>query len=225
MAVYSFNDHRTRYLIRCFHCAEKFDAVAAEWCDCMARTPTLICTFCSACFCVAPHGYKLDFWAGAPADFVRRNPYRREAEAGPAAMLRPLVLVVDDVASMRLLASAMLRRLGYGVVVASDGGEGLRLARELRPEMVLTDALMPKLDGRELCRIIKATPELEKTRVVVMSAVYTAQRYQSEAVVRYGADDFLTKPFDARILRDVLLELVGPPARGEDQDDSSAIAL
>jgi CheY-like chemotaxis protein len=224
MAVFSIDERRNRYQIRCFHCREKFDAVTAKWCDCLARTPTLICPSCRACFCTAPHGFKLDFWAGAPADFVRRNPYSREVEPVPSDVLRPLVLVVDDVASMRLLASAMLRRLGYGAVVAADGKEGLKLSRELRPDLVLTDALMPKLDGREMCRLIKATPGLSETKIVVMSAVYTAQRYQHEAVVRYGADDFITKPFDARLLREVLQELVGPPANCEEAE-STAFAL
>jgi CheY-like chemotaxis protein len=224
MAVFSIDERRNRYQIRCFHCSEKFDAVSAQWCDCLARTPTLICPACQACFCSAPHSFKLDFWAGAPADFVKRNPYSREAETAPSEVLRPLVLVVDDVASMRLLASAMLRRLGYGVAVAADGQEGLAVARELRPDLVLTDALMPKLDGREMCRLIKATPGLGETKIVVMSAVYTAQRYQHEAVVRYGADDFLTKPFDARLLRDVLGELVGPPATSE-EPENAAFAL
>lgn len=224
MAVFSIDERRNRYQIRCFHCSEKFDAVTSKWCDCLARTPTLICPACQTCFCTAPHGFKLDFWAGAPADFVRRNPYSREVEAAPSHVLRPLVLVVDDVASMRLLASAMLRRLGYGVAVAADGQEGLSLARELRPDMVLTDALMPKLDGREMCRLIKATPGLGETKIVVMSAVYTAQRYQHEAVVRYGADDFISKPFDARLLSDVLQELVGPPATFE-RAESAALAL
>lgn len=224
MAVYSIDARRARYLIRCYHCSEKYDAMTSSWCECLARTPTLLCPSCHTCFCSAPHGYKLDFWAGAPADFVKRNPFSREVETAPADALRPLVMVVDDIASMRLLASAMLRRLGYGVVVAADGQEGLKLAQELRPDLVLTDALMPKLDGREMCRMIKSTPGLEETKVVVMSAVYTAQRYQHEAVVRYGADDFLSKPFDARLLRDVLADLIGPPAISSDVE-STALAL
>lgn len=215
MSIYSFEAHRSRYLIRCYHCVEKFDAVQAAWCECVSRTPTLLCPSCDRCFCAAPHEFKLDFWAGAPSDFVRRNPFHSRFNVDPAPMLRPLILVIDDVPTMRLLAMAMLRKLGYGVVVARDGEEGLRLARELRPDLILTDALMPRLDGRALCRAIKDDPELGHVKVIIMSAVYTSKLHQNEAVTRFRADEFLAKPFNVGALRAVLLELIGPPAEAE----------
>lgn len=215
MSVYAFDDHRSRYLIRCFHCAERFDVVKASWCECLSQTPSLRCPSCTHCFCSAPHGYKLDFWAGAPSDFVRRNPFRARPEPRPTSLKRPLVLVIDDLATMRLLATAMLRKLGYGVAVAANGEEGLQLVRELHPDLVLTDALMPRIDGRDVCLQIKTTPTLAGIKVVVMSAVYTTSRYQTEARVRYQADDFLAKPFDMRALSDVLLEHIGPSAEAE----------
>ncbi|HVR42335.1 MAG TPA: response regulator [Thermoanaerobaculia bacterium] len=222
MSLVFFEEHRSRYMIRCHHCGEKFDAVNATWCRCTTRVPTLECPACRQCFCAAPHGYKLDFWAGAPSDFVRRKPFRQEAATPPAALTRPLVLVADDIPSMRLLATAMLRRLGYGVIVAQDGEEALRLTREMKPDLVLTDALMPRLDGRELTRRIKDDPELAGTRVVVMSAVYTAPKHQAEAIARFRADDFLVKPFDVRILREVLEALIGPAAAGDASEESFA---
>ena len=222
MSIYAFEDHRSRYMIRCFHCTEKFDAVKAAWCECISKTPTLLCPSCRRCFCSAPHGYRLDFWAGAPSDLVRRNPFRPRPEVHADPLLRPLVLVIDDVAAMRLIATAMLRKLGYGVAVAKDGEEGLRLAHDLRPDLVLTDALMPRLDGRELCRVLKDDRALGNVKVVIMSAVYTANRHQTEAVTRFRADDVLCKPFDVGVLQTVLLELIGPPATAAQAEPAAA---
>lgn len=204
MTLHSFESSRTRYLIGCMHCGTRFDAIAASWCSCVTRTPTLLCPSCERCFCEADHRFKLEFWAGAPADFGRRNPAPRNLEIEPAALVRPLVLVADDVAAMRLLAMAMLRRLGVGVVLARDGEQAWELALELRPEIVITDALMPRLDGRELSRRIKKSPVLKETPVIVMSAVYTSQRYQKEALTTFMADGYLTKPFNLASLTEML---------------------
>lgn len=204
MTLHSFEQNRTRYLIGCMHCGTRFDAIAASWCACVTRTPTLLCPSCERCFCEADHRFKLEFWAGAPTDFGRRNPVPRNLEIEPAAMVRPLVLVADDVAAMRLLAMAMLRRLGLGVVLARDGEEAWKLALELRPELVLTDALMPRLDGRDLCRRIKTSPVLKETPVIVMSAVYMGQRHQKEALTTFMADGYLIKPFNLAALTEML---------------------
>ena len=72
----------------------------------------------------------------------------------------------------------IIERLGYGVAVAQDGVEGLAMARSYRPELVLTDAMMPKLDGREMGRLIKDDPELTGTKVVVITSLYTDSRYK-----------------------------------------------
>ena len=98
----------------------------------------------------------------------------------PGAAPRPLCLVVDDEKDIQRVASRVIESLGYGLVLARDGEEGLALARLYRPQLVLTDALMPRLDGREMGRRIKADPECGTPKVVVMTALYTNMKYKTE---------------------------------------------
>jgi CheY-like chemotaxis protein len=88
----------------------------------------------------------------------------------------------------------VIRGLGYGVVVAEDGATGLEMARRHRPELVLTDALLPKMDGREMCRLIKEDPSCGGTKVVVMTALYTSLRYEREAYKAFKVDGYVAKP-------------------------------
>ena len=112
-----------------------------------------------------------------------------------------------------------LEELGYGAVLARDGLEGIALASRYRPDVVLADAFMPKMDGREMCRRLKASPVTAQLKVVIMTAVYTAARYRSEAFREFHADDYLSKPLELKDLRAVLQRLVGSGAP-EDRDSS-----
>jgi CheY-like chemotaxis protein len=70
---------------------------------------------------------------------------------------------------------------------------------------------MPRLDGREMCLRLKNNPFTSKLKVVIMTAVYTAARYRSEAFREFHADDYLSKPLDFRELRGVLARHLGAP--------------
>ena len=206
------------YSVSCFACHQDFDALAAEWCGCLTAKRTLVCPCCNRCFCKSAAGYKQNFWERAPQPmWDRATELRRAVFQGPpnpsvASVARPLVLVVDDEADLRRASLVALQELGYGVVLARDGMEGLELARHYRPELVLADAFMPRLDGREMCRQLKANPFTSKLKVVIMTAVYTAARYRSEAFREFHADDYLSKPLEFRELRAVLARLIGAPA-------------
>jgi YesN/AraC family two-component response regulator len=71
-----------------------------------------------------------------------------------------------------------------------------------RPDIVLTDALMPKIDGRQLCRLIKTSDA--SIKVVIMTALYKSSRYRTEAMNTFHADEYLAKPIDFAHLRQVL---------------------
>jgi CheY-like chemotaxis protein len=109
------------------------------------------------------------------------------------------VLVIDDETSIAETVRAVLEDEGYVVQVARNGREGLARLEDARPDLVLSDVMMPELDGRELCRIMRADPAYRAIPIVLMSAT-------SEASVRgrcaYTA--FLGKPFDM----DALLAVV-----------------
>ncbi len=148
----------------------------------------------------------------------RRAQYR-EAQMTPlpATAIRPLVLVVDDDPDVLAIASGTVAELGYGVISARSAEEALALADQYRPELILTDALMPKLDGREMCRRIKDTPALAATRVIIMTAVYRSSRYLTEATRTFGADGLVVKPLKLESLQKVLAEHLPLSLRGVPQ--------
>ena len=206
------------YSVSCFACHQDFDALTGEWCGCLTGKRTILCPSCGSCFCKSPAAYRQRFWEKAPQPMWDRAIALRRAvvESPPnppvSSLARPLVLVVDDEADLRRAALAALQELGYGAVLAKDGMEGLELARHYRPDLVLADAFMPRLDGREMCRQLKSNLFTSKLKVVIMTAVYTAARYRSEAFREFHADDYLSKPLEFRELREVLSRHIGAPA-------------
>ncbi|HPC82173.1 MAG TPA: response regulator [Thermoanaerobaculaceae bacterium] len=105
------------------------------------------------------------------------------------------ILVVEDERKLAELVKAFLTDKGFAVVVAHDGEKGVEIALREKPAVVLSDVLLPKLNGWDLCRRIKAEPALAATKVILMTAVYTKARYRTEAL-EAGADDFVAKPLD-----------------------------
>jgi DNA-binding response OmpR family regulator len=109
---------------------------------------------------------------------------------------RPTILVVDDEEPLLLLVTITLQTEPYRVVVARDGEEALALARSERPDFVLLDVGLPKVDGLEVCRRLRADPDTRDTPIVMLSA--RAAEEDRAAGLAAGADDYLTKPFRPR---------------------------
>jgi CheY-like chemotaxis protein len=187
--------------VNCFHCQAPFNALATNWCSCIVAERSLVCPACLKCFCRAPAVFKQGFWEAAPPALLAR---RREEHSRPlpapaglpeTSLRRPLVLVVDDEAGIVRLAIRAIKGLGFGVVWCEDGAQALELARQYRPDIVLTDVCMPHSDGREVCRQIKEDPSLLGTKVIVMTGVHVTPG--DIALGRQnGADDYLSKPID-----------------------------
>jgi signal transduction histidine kinase/CheY-like chemotaxis protein len=110
---------------------------------------------------------------------------------------KPLVLAVDDNADVRRYVRSILEP-SFAVRTASDGAEGQRAAAELLPDVVLTDVMMPEIDGLELTRRLKAAPATAAIPVVMLTARAEAQ--DEVRGLTGGADDYITKPFEPRIL-------------------------
>jgi CheY-like chemotaxis protein len=113
----------------------------------------------------------------------------------PSAREVPLVLVVDDEPEIRQLVERMLVAKGYQVALAVDGQEALDQADRLVPDLVLLDAMLPKVHGFEACRRIKASPRTRHVPVVMMTAIYRGWRFAQDARDSYGASDYVEKPF------------------------------
>lgn len=200
------------YRVRCFHCTNGFDAMQARWCHCGHSLRTLVCPLCERCFCAAPMPFKRRFWDAAPRELAREP--RRFGSTVPAASLAvverratpeaPLVLIVDDDEAFRSLISCVVGNLGYRTAVAHSPVVGLQMAQSPEVKVVVTDALMPEMDGRELCRRIKEDDATRTKKVIVMTSLYTARRYREEAFKDFGADEYLSKPVDFIALSDAL---------------------
>ena len=109
--------------------------------------------------------------------------------------MSPRILVVDDEPAVTDLLAYNLRKAHYEVLIAADGREALRLARESRPDLILLDLMIPEVDGLDVCR------ELRKTSAVPIIMI-TARGEEIDRVVglELGADDYVTKPFSVREL-------------------------
>ncbi len=109
------------------------------------------------------------------------------------------ILVVDDDPEIRALVRKYLSANGFAVVFADNGSEGIILARESRPELILLDAEMPGLDGYSVCRAIKSDPAAKPIPIIIMSG----SRIEDKDVLsgfEGGADDYVLKPFFLPVL-------------------------
>lgn len=140
--------------------------------------------------------FKADFdhWQ----DAADGDPYARMRAPAWRTATQPMVLVVDDEGSIAELLCELLETSGYRTVRASNGRNGLMLARALHPELVLTDALMPELDGPGLILALRADAATDDIPVVMMSST-------RPNVAAMRDVPFLAKPFDL----DDVLEVVG----------------
>ena len=101
------------------------------------------------------------------------------------------IIVIEDNVMAASLYQAALTREGYGVEVASDGEAGLAAIARAKPDLVLLDLMLPKVDGSEVLRRIRATPDLATVPVIITSNAYTAQRL--EDLRQAGATQIMMK--------------------------------
>ena len=117
------------------------------------------------------------------------------------------VLLADDDAGLRRLMVTTLGRDRFDLLEAVDGPEALRVAQEQAPDLLLLDVNMPGLDGYEVCRRLKATPQTASIKVVILTGRGSdADRAQAQDV---GADAYFSKPFSPVQLLDRVYALLG----------------
>lgn len=122
--------------------------------------------------------------------------------------LRRKILLADDDSTFRRILGDILGKAGYDVSLAEDGEKALEKAVSEKPDLVITDGLMPKLHGFQVCKAVKElNPE---TKVIMLTAIYTSPNYRWEAHAKFHADDIITKPCQiADLLRKI--EMLIPP--------------
>ena len=109
------------------------------------------------------------------------------------------ILLVDDTEDILLVVSRRLTSWGYEALTASSGEDGLKLAEEHLPDLILLDIMMPKMKGRDVCARLKADPKTAKIPVIFLTALGLADHIK--AGMDLGAEDYIVKPFEPAELK------------------------
>ena len=110
------------------------------------------------------------------------------------------ILLVDDEESVRKIVGRRLEIDGYRVLTADSGEEGLKIAQEQLPDLVLLDIMMPKMKGRDVCARLKADPKTAHIPVIFLTALGLADHIK--AGMDLGAEDYIVKPFEPTELKE-----------------------
>jgi two-component system, OmpR family, alkaline phosphatase synthesis response regulator PhoP len=104
------------------------------------------------------------------------------------------ILVVEDDALIRELDRVNLESAGFAVVLATDGFQGLEMARTENPDLIVLDIMLPKMDGFKVCRILKFDDKYKHIPIIMLTA--RIQEVDKETGFKTGADGYMTKPYD-----------------------------
>jgi DNA-binding response OmpR family regulator len=107
----------------------------------------------------------------------------------------PLILVVDDEPKVARLARDYLEKNGFRVTTAADGQSALTIARREKPDLIILDLMLPQIDGREVCRILRRESDVP---IIMLTAL--SEEIDQVTGLEIGADDYITKPFSVRAL-------------------------
>ena len=120
---------------------------------------------------------------------------------------RPLVLVADDEDDIRGLVCYRLEKAGYEVVQAADGEEAIAIALERTPALAILDVMMPRVDGYEVTRRLRAEESTRRMPIILLTA--RAQEADVQRGFDAGADDYIRKPFSPQELRARVQAILG----------------
>ena len=116
------------------------------------------------------------------------------------------ILIVDDEADLVEMLTLRLEANDYEVAAAYDGQDGLDQARRLKPDLIILDLMLPKLDGYKVCRMLKFDEKYKQIPIILFTA--RAQEADVNLGKEVGADAYLAKPFEPKILLDKIVELL-----------------
>lgn len=133
------------------------------------------------------------------------------------------ILVVDDEPDIVELIAYNLKREGYQVHTASNGQEAVTTAKKIMPDLIILDVMMPKMDGIEACRIMRAMPEFKSTFMVFLTA--RSEEYSEIAGFNVGADDYIAKPIKPRALLSRINAILRRNAQSEEPTDEKLEVL
>lgn len=119
------------------------------------------------------------------------------------------ILVTEDSPTILAIVKETLESQGFSVITAVDGQEGLKIAREEKPDLIILDLMLPKLDGYKVCRMLKFDEKYKKIPIVMFTA--KAEEADRKIGIEVGADAYVSKPFDPEVLLAKINELLAGP--------------
>lgn len=155
---------------------------------------------------------KIQAHSGFPRE--DEEPQARGGGKPPSGDFRGIkVLVVEDEREILLLLEQILGEEGFQVFTATDGQRGLEIFLEERPQLVVSDAMLPKLHGFELCRRIKEESPYA-TKVMILTAVYKKYKYKGKVQEEFNVDEYLDKPFQITEFTDAISRMAAGVKKG-----------
>lgn len=118
------------------------------------------------------------------------------------------ILIVDDEPALVLLMEARLKANGYEVLSAGDGQTALEVAKKEKPDLIILDLMLPKMDGYKVCALLKKDSRYSKIPILMFTA--RAQDEDEKLGVEVGADAYIVKPFEPQVLLAKIQELIQP---------------
>lgn len=117
------------------------------------------------------------------------------------------ILIVDDEKDLVETMTLRLEAAGYEVLCAYDGQDGLEKARDIKPDLILLDVMMPKMDGYQVCRMLKFDEDYKNIPIIMLTA--RGQEQDRKTGIDVGTNDYITKPFDSKDLLARIQKILG----------------
>jgi DNA-binding response OmpR family regulator len=121
--------------------------------------------------------------------------------------MKKKILLVDDEPDIQTIVGGRLTALGFEVMMAKDGQEGLDLARKEAPDLIVLDLMLPKLDGYKVCRMLKFDKTYENIPIIIFSA--KGSDADKKLATQAGANAYMVKPFDLNLFTQTIQKLIG----------------
>jgi DNA-binding response OmpR family regulator len=116
------------------------------------------------------------------------------------------ILIIDDEPNLVVLLEARLKTQGYEILTAYDGQSGLEMAKKHKPDLIILDLMLPKIDGHKVCGLLKNDTRYAKIPIILFTA--RAQDSDRQMAKELGADAYITKPFESKVLLSKVEELL-----------------
>lgn len=133
------------------------------------------------------------------------------------------ILVVDDEPDILEFLQYNLEKEGFAVVTASDGEAGIQMAEQESPDLIILDIMMPKMDGVEVCRVLRSRPKFAQTVIAFLTA--REEDFSQIAALETGGDDYITKPIRPRVFLSRIRALLRRSERVDKEDAENIIHI